>query len=528
MGIFRHFPYTNFHDLNLDWILAKIKELWEGVFEINKKVDDFIYNTEPLIRDEVDNWLDSHPEATTTVQDNSLTTPKYQDGSVTGEKIADHAISEIKLSEELFDKLYIKPFQRDMDNMTVIQQQTCYFVDDNAHHIAFPSVIDAGSDNIYMAYREATGHLDYDGEIVLKYGSYTNLSNYARIAVTGEDCRDPKLVYFDNKFYCLFTTRIPDQPHKVYAADISDPLDINPVLINSYFIGGQPIVDDGTIYIPCYSDNTLFIAYGTSLWDLDIMEIAAGYNEAAICKSGDDFIMMCRNALDNNGYALYLKTKDFDTYDVKEEIPLSAQCPALLNMNDLFILFAYRSTNKDLNVNKYSGELDILTLGMDGSVLDPVINLFAGGNTDLGYVSMCLQSSGRLIIAFYLAFRHSICVMSIDVNDWIGHRLYGDVMFRNISRQNIDFTNGKRYELHKPLGTHRIASWITSIPSDTISVLNSHHLYIRTYNERYLLLIAEGNSTKPFDSKILCVQNKFNSPDAYNNAANTDGTYLAV
>lgn len=27
MGLFEHFPYTNFHDLNLDWILKKIKEL---------------------------------------------------------------------------------------------------------------------------------------------------------------------------------------------------------------------------------------------------------------------------------------------------------------------------------------------------------------------------------------------------------------------------------------------------------------------------------------------------------------------
>lgn len=27
MGVFEQFPYTNFHDLNLDWILQKIKEL---------------------------------------------------------------------------------------------------------------------------------------------------------------------------------------------------------------------------------------------------------------------------------------------------------------------------------------------------------------------------------------------------------------------------------------------------------------------------------------------------------------------
>ena len=32
MGLFEQFPYANFHELNLDWILAKIKEL-------DKKVD---------------------------------------------------------------------------------------------------------------------------------------------------------------------------------------------------------------------------------------------------------------------------------------------------------------------------------------------------------------------------------------------------------------------------------------------------------------------------------------------------------
>lgn len=33
MGVFEHFPYTNFHELNLDWILAKIKELDGGLYD---------------------------------------------------------------------------------------------------------------------------------------------------------------------------------------------------------------------------------------------------------------------------------------------------------------------------------------------------------------------------------------------------------------------------------------------------------------------------------------------------------------
>ncbi len=79
MGIFRQFPYSNFHDMNLDWILLRVKELWKGVFELDKRIDDFIIETEPAIRDEVDKWLDDHPEATTTVEDGAITLPKFSD-----------------------------------------------------------------------------------------------------------------------------------------------------------------------------------------------------------------------------------------------------------------------------------------------------------------------------------------------------------------------------------------------------------------------------------------------------------------
>lgn len=33
MPVFENFPYTNFHDLNLDWIISKVKELDEEVGE---------------------------------------------------------------------------------------------------------------------------------------------------------------------------------------------------------------------------------------------------------------------------------------------------------------------------------------------------------------------------------------------------------------------------------------------------------------------------------------------------------------
>lgn len=69
MGIFRQFPYTNFHDLNLDYILNKMKEL-------SDQWDKFYVDVVGNIKEEVDNWLNAHPEATTTVLDNSITEAK--------------------------------------------------------------------------------------------------------------------------------------------------------------------------------------------------------------------------------------------------------------------------------------------------------------------------------------------------------------------------------------------------------------------------------------------------------------------
>lgn len=44
-------------------------------------------------------WLDEHPEATTTVQDDSLTTAKLKDGAVTTPKLADGAVTSGKIAD---------------------------------------------------------------------------------------------------------------------------------------------------------------------------------------------------------------------------------------------------------------------------------------------------------------------------------------------------------------------------------------------------------------------------------------------
>ena len=43
MPVFENFPYTNFHELNLDWLLNKVKELEEKIGEdLNEEIIQYI------------------------------------------------------------------------------------------------------------------------------------------------------------------------------------------------------------------------------------------------------------------------------------------------------------------------------------------------------------------------------------------------------------------------------------------------------------------------------------------------------
>lgn len=101
----RKFPYTNFHDLNLDWFLARFRELehewkdyrtlWEAwKTEITNDFNSLKEYVKSILgnltfEEYINKWLDEHPEATTTVED--------------------HSITRVKLNKSLDDMIFFEP-----------------------------------------------------------------------------------------------------------------------------------------------------------------------------------------------------------------------------------------------------------------------------------------------------------------------------------------------------------------------------------------------------------------------------------
>lgn len=71
-GIVNKYPYTDFHELNLDWLINLVNKL-------EKTVNNFVGMTPEMVKNDVNNWLEAHPEATTTVLDGAITETKLSD-----------------------------------------------------------------------------------------------------------------------------------------------------------------------------------------------------------------------------------------------------------------------------------------------------------------------------------------------------------------------------------------------------------------------------------------------------------------
>lgn len=75
------YPYTDYSQINLDWIVKQISELLKAYEDWKNVADD-------VIREYVEAYLDAHPELTTTVMDRSLNFVKFTDETLSN--IAQH------------------------------------------------------------------------------------------------------------------------------------------------------------------------------------------------------------------------------------------------------------------------------------------------------------------------------------------------------------------------------------------------------------------------------------------------------
>ena len=85
-----NFPWTNFHELNLDWILSVVKEAKE-VFDNGRSDIDYAVST----ADEAKEIATQAAEAS--IPDNSVSTQKIQDYAVNADKLSNYSVTEAKL-----------------------------------------------------------------------------------------------------------------------------------------------------------------------------------------------------------------------------------------------------------------------------------------------------------------------------------------------------------------------------------------------------------------------------------------------
>lgn len=53
MGLYENFPYTNVHELNLDWVINKVKTFQAEIDALNDKYENHV-------KDEVNEYIDEH------------------------------------------------------------------------------------------------------------------------------------------------------------------------------------------------------------------------------------------------------------------------------------------------------------------------------------------------------------------------------------------------------------------------------------------------------------------------------------
>lgn len=101
MGLFNHFPYTNFHELNLDWILSKFREFTEKINIFSEKFEGGIKGQ--ILRKKTDSDLDFE---WATVEAITGSLPK---GGETGQLLIKKSTSDYDAEWAIYNNAFINP-----------------------------------------------------------------------------------------------------------------------------------------------------------------------------------------------------------------------------------------------------------------------------------------------------------------------------------------------------------------------------------------------------------------------------------
>lgn len=85
------FPYTTLHEINLDWILEKVKELLSSNEEFNEKADTAVETANEAMEL-------AEQAVAAVIPDGSITTVKLDDGAVTAAKLANDSVTASKIA----------------------------------------------------------------------------------------------------------------------------------------------------------------------------------------------------------------------------------------------------------------------------------------------------------------------------------------------------------------------------------------------------------------------------------------------
>ena len=107
MGIFEHFPYTNFHDLNLDWIIQELEKL-------SADVQDFIsinaikyanYHETNYTEEKSKLYLKKNYSYTLDSNQGTALIKKREEKNIDEMRIDEKRLDEIRLEENRIDKI---------------------------------------------------------------------------------------------------------------------------------------------------------------------------------------------------------------------------------------------------------------------------------------------------------------------------------------------------------------------------------------------------------------------------------------